>query len=85
VLKLIRSVSVRQAKADLPELLKQVERGGEVVIARNGKPVARLVPVRAAGLVPFRVDTWRERIQISPDFDTALTERELSEWGGRRS
>lgn len=38
-------VNVGQAKTDLSKLLRQVEAGEEVVIARDGVPIARLVPV----------------------------------------
>lgn len=38
-------VSVHEAKTHLSRLLHDVERGEEVVIARDGKPVAKLVPV----------------------------------------
>jgi prevent-host-death family protein len=34
---------IHEAKAQLSQLLKRVERGEEIVIARTGKPVARLV------------------------------------------
>jgi antitoxin (DNA-binding transcriptional repressor) of toxin-antitoxin stability system len=37
------SVSVHQAKTNLSRLIAEVEAGGEVVITRNNKPVARLV------------------------------------------
>lgn len=40
--------NVHEAKSNLSRLLEQVERGEEVVIARHGKPVARLVPVLQA-------------------------------------
>lgn len=42
-------VNVGQAKTDLSRLLARVEAGEEVEIARNGVPVARLVPVDPAG------------------------------------
>ena len=38
-------VNIREAKTQLSRLLKLVEAGEEVVIARNGVPVARLVAV----------------------------------------
>jgi prevent-host-death family protein len=41
-------VNVGQAKTDLSKLLARVEAGEEVEIARNGVPVARLVPVEAS-------------------------------------
>jgi prevent-host-death family protein len=37
-------IDVEEAKARLDELLERVEQGEEIVIARNGEPVARLVP-----------------------------------------
>ncbi len=45
----MKIVDVSEAATDLPALLTQVENGEEVVIAREGKPIARLS--RAA---PFR-------------------------------
>lgn len=62
------TVNVHEAKTHLSRLLEAVERGEEVVIARAGKPVARLVPA-----VPSRFKrqpgTWRGRIEIAEDFD----------------
>ncbi len=40
-----KQVNVAEAKAKLSQLLDDASRGEEVVIARAGKPVARLVPV----------------------------------------
>jgi prevent-host-death family protein len=42
--------STCDAKSDLSELLRRVERGEEIVIARAGKPVARLAPYTAPAL-----------------------------------
>lgn len=39
-------VNVHEAKTQLSQLLARVEAGEEVVIARAGKPIARLVPIR---------------------------------------
>ena len=43
------TVNIHEAKTRLSQLLQQVERGEEVTIARAGKPVARLVAVKASG------------------------------------
>ena len=48
------TVNVHEAKTHLSRLLAQVEAGEEVTIARNGKPVARLVPARDRGRPPTR-------------------------------
>ncbi|HEV2364463.1 MAG TPA: type II toxin-antitoxin system prevent-host-death family antitoxin [Caulobacteraceae bacterium] len=44
----MRTVGVLAAKNELPSLLREVERGGEVVITRRGRPVARLGPIERA-------------------------------------
>jgi prevent-host-death family protein len=40
----MREIQASEAKAKLPQLLDDVERGETVVITRHGKPIARLVP-----------------------------------------
>ena len=80
-MKRARQVNVHQAKTELSKLLQDVERGHEIVIARNGAPVAKLVPFPASGAKRLRVDTWKGRIQMSADFDAPLSARELEEWG----
>jgi prevent-host-death family protein len=40
----MREVQVSEAKAQLPSLLDDVERGETVIITRHGKPIARIVP-----------------------------------------
>ena len=65
-------VNVHQAKTHLSQLLQEVEQGGEVVIARAGIPVARLVPWRPE---PGRLSppgAMRGRIRISDDFDAPV-------------
>ena len=42
-----KPVNIADAKARLPELVERAARGEEIVIARNGKPRARLVPLPA--------------------------------------
>jgi prevent-host-death family protein len=41
-----KTVGAYEAKTHLPALLKEVERGREIVITRREKPIARLVPIR---------------------------------------
>lgn len=74
-------VNVHQAKTELSRLLAEVERGHEVIIARNGTPVARLVPYPGPSQTRLRIDTWKGRIEIAPDFDAPLTDDELAEFG----
>jgi len=50
-------INVAEAKAKLSELLYRALAGEEIVIARAGKPLARLVPVN--NLAPRRKGAWR--------------------------
>ena len=64
-------VGVSAAKTNLSKLLARVEEGGDVVITRSGRPVARLVPVRPdAGARVLGLDAGRG--WIAPDFDAPL-------------
>jgi prevent-host-death family protein len=61
-------VNIHQAKTHLSRLIERVEAGEEVVIARAGRPVARLVPFRAR-TSPRVPGLWRGQVRISQDFD----------------
>jgi prevent-host-death family protein len=74
-------VNVHEAKTHLSKLLRRVTAGEEIVIARAGKPVARLVPV-AAPPQPRELGRHRDEIWIADDFDT-LDEDILAEFEGR--
>lgn len=73
--------NVHYAKTHLSRLLKRVAAGEEILIARAGRPVARLVPIEGAprGRQPGR---WGGRITIAPDFDAPLAPDELDAWEG---
>ena len=73
-------VNVHEAKTHLSRLLARVEAGEEVVIARNGKPVARLVDCRRRGKPQF--GSWRGRVALDDSFFEPLPEEELSAWEG---
>jgi prevent-host-death family protein len=69
-------VNVQEAKTRLSDLLVRSERGEEIIIARAGRPVARLVPVeqlppRTFGLM---------HLEVPSDFDAPLDEDELATW-----
>ena len=64
----MKSVNVHEAKTHLSRLLERVAAGEEVVIARAGHPVAKLVPYRWDD-APRRAGGWRGRVTIADDFD----------------
>jgi prevent-host-death family protein len=49
----LKQVNVKTARSRLRQLLDDVENGEEFIVVRRGKPVARLVPAKAAGSSPF--------------------------------
>lgn len=61
-------VSVANAKNRLSELLRSVAEGEPVVITRNGKPVAQLVPPRADKRT-VRFGTMRGKVHLKPGWD----------------
>ncbi len=63
-----RTVNVHEAKTHLSRLLEAVEAGEDVVIARAGEPIARLVAV-SARTQPRTPGSWRGRLVIADDFD----------------
>jgi prevent-host-death family protein len=67
----MKTVGVHEAKTHLSRLLESVERGEEILIARSGKPVAKLVPVKPR---PRRPGGLKGKIRIRADFDAPLPE-----------
>jgi prevent-host-death family protein len=64
------TVTIHEAKTHFSRLLERVEAGEEVVIARAGRPVARLVPFRPR-TKSREPGFWRGSILLAPDFDHA--------------
>jgi prevent-host-death family protein len=75
-------VNIHEAKTHLSRLLEDVAAGAEVVIAKAGKPVARLVPVDTVPR-PKRLGLLRGRIKVPADFNAPLSPDELAEFEGR--
>lgn len=71
-----RQVNIHEAKTHFSRLLARVKAGEEVIIAKAGKPIARLVAVkeqpaqRVAG-------SAKGQVKIAPDFDAPLPEAVL--------
>lgn len=62
------TTNIYQAKTQLSKLIAQVEEGKEVVIAKAGKPVAKIVPYEQK-LKPRVAGLWKGKVRISDDFD----------------
>jgi prevent-host-death family protein len=68
---MIGTVNVHEAKTRFSKLLKRVQLGEEIVIAKAGKPVARLVPFTQATSAR-KPGTAKALVTIGADFDTPL-------------
>ncbi len=68
-----KQVNVHAAKTHLSRLLEDVEAGEEIVLARAGRPVARLVPFKPSKQ-PRTPGLWRGRVRLAPDFDVTPDE-----------
>ena len=73
-------VGVHEAKTHLSQLLKRVAAGEEIVIARGGKPVAKLVPV--AGSRRRELGRDRGNYQVPEDFNAPLPEQVQKDFEG---
>ncbi|OIQ54869.1 hypothetisches protein [Moorella thermoacetica] len=72
-------VNIHEAKTHFSKLLAQVKEGREVIIAKAGKPVARLVPITSEK--PERhPGSAKGQITIAPDFNAPLPEAILKEF-----
>jgi prevent-host-death family protein len=65
-----KRVNVHEAKTHFSKLLERVQAGEEIVIAKSGTPVARLVPFARPGTRALGLDVGRG--YISADFDAPL-------------
>ncbi len=79
----MRKVNIHQAKTNLSRLLEEVGEGAEIIIARAGKPVARLVPVQKTGK-RRKLGVLSGKFTVPSDFDAPLPENAIEEFEGKR-
>ena len=65
----MKSVNIHEAKTHLSRLVERVQAGEEIIIAKAGRPAARLVPIEGAGR-PVRIGGLKSRTPIPEDFNT---------------
>ncbi len=72
-------VNVHEAKTHLSRLIDQAHAGEEIILAKAGKPYARLMPLAAP---PKRVAGRFKHLIIDETFFEPLPEDELQAWAG---
>jgi prevent-host-death family protein len=78
----VTTVNVHEAKTHLSRILDRVAAGEEIVIAKAGTPVARLVPI-ATEPRTRKAGTYGGRIRIADDFDEPLPDELHDAFEGR--
>jgi prevent-host-death family protein len=73
-------VNIHDAKTHLSRLIERVLLGEEIVIAKAGRPVARLVPFTPE-TSDRRPGSAKGSFVVPPDFDAPLPDNVIAEWG----
>lgn len=76
------SVNIHDAKTHLSKLVDQAASGKEIVIAKAGRPVARLVPLAAKGK-PRKLGMLAGKLKVPDDFDAPLPAKVLAAFEDR--
>jgi prevent-host-death family protein len=74
-------VNIHAAKTHLSRLVERAAAGEEIIIAKNGKPLAKLVPYREEK-APRVLGSMRGQIWIADDFDDPLPDDLLAAFEG---
>ena len=69
--------NIHEAKTHFSKLLERVLNGEEVIIAKAGKPIARLLPFKEENISPRIPGIDKGKVVIMPDFDDPLPEFDL--------
>lgn len=75
-------VNIYEAKTTLSKLIERAAAGEDVILARGGKPVARLTQLEPAKR-KIRFGLLKGKIRVSKDFDAPLPEAALAEFESR--
>jgi prevent-host-death family protein len=77
----MKTVNIHAAKTHLSSLLDEVAAGEEIIIAKAGKPVARLAPLEKKKDVRRTLGMWKGKVRMSKDFDAPLPPEILRGFG----
>lgn len=66
------TLNLYEAKTHLSRLVDRAAAGEEIIIAKNGKPLARLVPLEEVKKKRREPGGWKGKIWVADDFDDPL-------------
>lgn len=73
----MQTINIHEVNNHLSRLLEQVAGGEEIIIAKAGKAIARLVPLDPPPK-KRRLGLYKGKLNVPDDFDTLLTDSELA-------
>jgi prevent-host-death family protein len=76
------TINIHEAKTHLSRLVEQAAAGKEIVIAKAGKPMARLVPMESA-VQPKKLGQLKGKIKVPDDFNAPLDAATLALFQGK--
>jgi prevent-host-death family protein len=76
------TINIHEAKTHLSRIVEDVAAGAEVIIAKAGRPVARLVPLESQA-PRKRLGLFRGAFTVPDDFDAPLSDETLAGFEGR--
>jgi prevent-host-death family protein len=77
----MKTVNIHAAKTHLSSLVEEAAAGEEIIIAKAGKPVARLVPIEKKEDIESTIGMWKGKVWMSEDFDAPLPPEVLGSFG----
>jgi prevent-host-death family protein len=78
----VQTVNIHEAKTQFSRLVDAAASGEEIVIAKAGKPAARLVPMERAKITR-RFGGLKGKVRIADDFDAPLPDDLIAAFEGR--
>ena len=75
-------INIHEAKTHLSRIVEEVAAGEEILIAKAGRPMARMSPI-AAGVKKKRLGLLKGRIKVAADFNAPLPDAVLAGFEGR--
>ena len=76
------TINIHEAKTHLSKIVDDVAAGAEVIIAKAGKPMARLIPLET-GLQPKKLGILKGQVKVPDDFNAPLDDEVLADFEGR--
>ena len=71
----MHQVNIHEAKTHFSKLLREVQNGNEVIIAKGNKPIAKLVSIEQVNR-GRKIGTAKDKVRIAEDFDAPLNDFE---------